>query len=521
MKLSVKRSRRPATPPAPTAGPRGFPGRGGGSATYLQAPPEWRATTVQACGLYPFAAGASTPLVGVPLGRRLDSRGGTVCCDPISWFQRAKLLSNPSAFTLAKPALGKSSVNRRWVTGLSAFGVAPLIPGDLKGEYVDVVKALGGQVAPIGRGRGYLNPLDVRSAVQAADRLRAAGHRDEAEQVLADARGRRITVTGALLTILRGGRAPEDWEEAILDRGLTLFDRRGQHAPLYGELHHLLRADRPDPELLEVAVVDSVEEFRQLIRPLERSLMALESSGRLGGLFTRQTSESARPLMDRPFVADTSSISETENDLAAAVLIALWTSTFGQVNVAHTLADCGLEPRRHYFAVLDELWRPLRAGHGMPDRIDAATRLNRSGGFGQVMTTHTMSDLQLADPAETAKAQGFVARSGMILAGGLPRDEVDRLRSVAAFSDAEADLMTSWTTPPAWDPRSGEEATPPGRGKFLVKVGDRPGIPVQVQLTSVERAVNDTNRLWHEVSRVGRVSDLPPVDADPALVGAA
>jgi hypothetical protein len=32
-------------------------------------------------------------------------------------------------------------------------------------------------------------------------------------------------------------------------------------------------------------------------------------------------------------------------------------------------------------------------------------------------------------------------------------------------------------------------------------VGGRPGIPVHVTLTGVERQLNDTNKLWHELSR--------------------
>ena len=33
---------------------------------------EWRGTTVQVCGLWPFSTGTGTPMVGVPLGPQLD-----------------------------------------------------------------------------------------------------------------------------------------------------------------------------------------------------------------------------------------------------------------------------------------------------------------------------------------------------------------------------------------------------------------------------------------------------------------
>src|SRR5690606_27092595 len=53
-------------------GPRGFSGAGGGRVSYVEAPPEWRGTTVQVCGLWPFSAGSGTPMVGVPVGRELS-----------------------------------------------------------------------------------------------------------------------------------------------------------------------------------------------------------------------------------------------------------------------------------------------------------------------------------------------------------------------------------------------------------------------------------------------------------------
>jgi hypothetical protein len=94
------------------------------------------------------------------------------------------------------------------------------------------------------------------------------------------------------------------------------------------------------------------------------------------------------------------------------------------------------------------------------------------------------------------KAKGFVERSGMVICGGLPRAEMENLTAVVPLSDEEQNMLIGWQDPPAWDPATGVEAAPPGRGNFLVKVGGRPGIPVHVGLTSVEREVNDTNKLW-------------------------
>ncbi len=484
---------------------RGWPGRGGGAATLVQAPDEWRATTVQACGLWPFAAGTGTPMIGVPLGRNLLS-GATLCCDPVSWFQRAGLISSPSVFVLGRPGLGKSTVVRRMALGLTAHGVLPLVLGDLKPDYIDLVEALGGQVVTLGRGRGHLNVLDPGEAAAAARRLTG----DARSQLLADAHGRRHAIVCALITVMRS-TPPTDREETVLDRALRVLDDTHDSARLGAPtLRHLLEVLRAAPEDVRAAALDRGDRARydDVTEDLEATLVGLTGGGRLGRIFAEPTTTPMR--RDVPVAFDVSSIDDAQTDLQAAVLLACWSYGFGAVSVAHALADAGLEPRRHYFVVLDELWRALRAGRGMVDRIDALTRLNRQRGVGMAMVSHTMSDL-LALPAEEdrMKARGFVERSGMVICGGLPSAEMPMLTSAVPLSMAEQELLIGWQDPPAWDPGAGAEAEPPGRGRFLVKVGGRPGIPVQVALTSVERELNDTNRIWHEFSRTSGVDARP------------
>jgi len=482
---------------------RGWLGRGRGASSYVQAPEEWRGTTVQVCGLWPFAIGTGTPMVGVPLGRHIHT-GATLCCDPISWFQRAKLISNPSAFVLGKPGLGKSTLIRRMATGLAGYGVMPLVLGDLKPDYVDLIEAMGGQVITLGRGRGYLNVLDPGEATEAAARLLEAGFEKEASQVMADAHGRRHTMVSALLTIMRSA-PPTDREETIIDRALKVLDERHEGVPVLGDL---LKVIQDGPSEVRAVALDRGDEhrYKQITEDLEASLIGLVGGGRLGETFSRHTTNPMR--RDAPVVYDVSAIDDSEMELQAATLLACWSAGFGTVNVANALADAGLEPRRHYFVILDELWRALRAGRGMVDRVDALTRLNRQRGVGMAMISHTMSDLlALASEEDRMKAKGFVERSGMVICGGLPGAEMPLLTSAVPFSQAEQDLLIGWQDPPAWDPTTGREAEPPGRGKFLVKVGGRPGIPVNVQLTSVEASVSDTNKLWHEVSRVGARQD--------------
>lgn len=478
---------------------RGWFGRGRGESFMVQPADEFRGTTVQVCGLWPFAIGTSTPMVGVPLGLHLQN-GQPVCADPISWFQRAHLVHNPSCFILGKPGLGKSTLVRRMAMGLAGYGVLPLVLGDLKPDYVDMVRALDGQVIQLGRGRGHLNVLDPGEAKEAAELLLAHGFEDEAKAVLADAHGRRITVVLSLLTLARHA-APTDREETIIDRALKWLDANHDGVPILADL---LRVVREGPPEVRAAALDRGDEirYRAVTEDLEASLVGLAEGGRLGEIFTQQTTNPMR--RDRPVVYDVSGIDDSETDLQAAVLLACWSAGFGTVNVANVLADAGLEPRRHYFVILDELWRALRAGHGIVDRVDALTRLNRQRGVGMAMISHTMSDLKaLTNEADRMKAKGFVERSGMVICGGLPGSEMEELTDVVSLSRAEQSMLTGWNDPPSWDNRAGREADPPGRGNFLIKVGGRSGIPVHVQLTPAEQSINDTNKAWHDRSSIG------------------
>ncbi|MFE6187676.1 hypothetical protein ACFQ6U_24930 [Streptomyces sp. NPDC056465] len=116
-----------------------------------------------------------------------------VYCDLISCFQRAGLICNPSAIVLGQPGLGKSSLIRRMCLGRAGYGVQPLIFGDLKPDFVDLIRALGGQVITLGRGRGYLNILDPGKRRSAAARLTG----DARRALLADAHGRRLNAVSA------------------------------------------------------------------------------------------------------------------------------------------------------------------------------------------------------------------------------------------------------------------------------------------------------------------------------------
>ena len=467
----------------------GWDKRGGGGVLGVPIPQEWRGTSKQVCGLWPFSVGVGTPMVGVPFGRHLMT-GNTVCFDPLSWFSEARLIANPSAFVLGLPGLGKSSSVRHLIMGLAARGVHSMILGDLKPDYVDLVRALGGQVIEIGRGRGTINPLD------AGDVGRVIGKRSIGralrKELVEDAHGRRLTMMSSLVQLARNA-PPSDREDAILDRCLLVLDTNVSRTPVIGDVLDVIRQA---PEPVRQVAIDrgDLDRYQDITESLEATLMSIVS-GRFGDVFSGQTTV---PMdLDRPVVFDVSSINENDKSLEAAALLCCWSYGFGQINVANALADAGLAARRHFLIVMDEIWRARRAGAGMVDRFDAITRLNRTTGTGQVMVTHTMKDLEaLASEEDRAKARGFVERAGAVVAGGLPMSEMSSLTKAVSLSQAEQDMLASWQDPPAWDVTAGKETKPPGVGKFLIKVGGRPGIPVKATLTDSELSVNDTNKRW-------------------------
>jgi hypothetical protein len=431
------------------------------------------------------------------------------------------MINNPSMFVLGLPHYGKSTLVRHIVLGLSGRGINPLILGDLKPDYVDLIRALGGQVISLGPGRGHLNVLDPGEATGAAVRLLASAedHRAKAnrttdgdataqllaaaakaeklaEQLTADSHNRRLNMITALITIVRNAK-PSAHEESLIDRALHILDERLDRVPLIGDLIEVIK-DAPD-ELRAIALDrGDMSRYLDATDQLRQSLYSLDGSGRFSDMFSKPTDQ---PMdLTKPVVFDLSGISDTQRDIQAASLLACWSTGFATVQVAHTLADAGLESRRNYFVVMDELWRALRSGEGMVDRVDSLTRLNRTEGVGQAMITHTMSDLEaLPTESERMKARGFVERSGMVVCGALPSGEMEKLNKAVTLSRAEQSRLISWADPGSWtDVGGSRKRVRPGLGKFLFKVGGRPGVPVALKLTSVEESLHDTNKRWHD-----------------------
>ena len=476
-------------PPRPTR--FGYAGPGGGKVSWVEAPAEYRGTSVQVCGLWPYGTGSATPTIGAPLGRHRYT-SATVCFDPISWYERAKLINNPSVWIQSEPAMGKSTAVRRMLLSLAAQGVTPLILGDLKPDYAELVAALGGRVVRVGPGLHRLNPLDVGPWRQVLDRVSDA---QEVEQLRAEVVDRRLNAAAVLLTLMRGGPL-ESGELTVVSAALRyLTDRETDTQPLLSDVLRVIEDAPPEVRWVTLWYAENdLPRYLQETEGLRRALRAL-IHGPLGPTVEGHTTAPI-DLNTTALCVDISGISETNHLLTAATLVTTWAAGFGQVEAAHRLSDLGLAKPRTFFLVLDEMWRALRVGHGMVDRIDALTRLNRSKGTGTAFITHSLADLEaLPDPEDRAKARGFADRCAVLMIGACSDQELDAVSRVRPLSQAERAEVLSWNAPPAWTTSPGEEVLI-GRGNFLIKVGNRPGIPVHLEPTAVEKQLGNTDARW-------------------------
>jgi hypothetical protein len=416
-----------------------------------------------------------------------------VCLDPLAWL-RAGLITNPGEFVLGQPGVGKSTLVKRQITGAIATGTRVLVLGDTKPDYSMLTEHLGGQVIRIGRGLDRINPLDAGPLGGALRRMAGA----DAQALRWEVRSRRLSLLMALCTLIRGGRITNA-EEVLLGRAIDLLDERlaaGQPT-----VTDVLTVIEQGPDTLRSAArADTPDGYRNRAADLIYTLDLL-CTGSLAGVFDQPTS---RPIdLDAPAVSvDISRVGAAGDQLLTAAMLCTWAHGYAMVDSAAALAEQYLAPPRFYLAVMDELWRALRGAPGLVEYADSLTRLNRAKGMGTIMITHSLADLDaLATEEDRAKARGFVERCAITVMGGLPPRELARVHEITPLTGPEQELVTSWSAPDSWLPG----ARHPGRGKYLIKTGERLGIPVELSLVGAEHSLYDTD----QAVRAGQIRRLP------------
>lgn len=454
---------------------------GGGRAANAEPGVMWQGTTTQVCGLYPFAVSSGAAPPGVPIGHHMHT-AEPIGLDPAEWLRQG-LVSNTGMWIQGQPGIGKSTIVKRLMTGLVAFGFTAVVPGDVKGEYTRLVEHLDGRVWRIGRGLHSLNPLD-------AGPLRAALAQSSGQDYVRleeTIRARRLSLLEALVVIVRRAEITVT-ERRLLGVALDLTVEGTSQAdePTIPDVVRVLT--NPPGQLLDIAACDNKLSFRRDVRDLVNTLELL-CAGAIRGLFDRPSSISAD--LDTPALSlDISALDNDEDEVVAAAMLSSWAWAAAVIDGSSALGR-----RRNIFRVQDELWRALRVAPGLVERSDRVTRLGRHRGEISAQVTHSLDDLEaLPTEADRAKARGMAQRNGVMVLGGMADKELAAVNQISPLTASEAAMVRAWAAPPTWVTGSAH----PGRGRYLIKSGERTGLPVALSLMPSERDLYNTDLAWQD-----------------------
>ena len=389
--LRLERKARPFLPAGGESGPAA-----GRSYRRLRVPAH-RATSEVLAGAYPFLAEEGLGSAGMLIGQDAWS-GAAFCFDPWELYRQGAL-TNPNMSLAGQIGRGKSTLAKSLAARCVAFGRRVYVPGDPKGEWTVVARALGGTAIQLGVGKtSRLNPLD--------EGPRPSGVDDTAWRAQVDNRR-----TGLLAALSEStlGRPLGPTERSALDAALDAAQRRGTVPILPMIVDALL-----DPR--QAMPGSSVEQLLSDGREVGHALARLVR-GDLGGLFDGPSTVAFDPSVPM-LTLDLSAISGSDTLIGLVMTCA---STWMEA----ALADPGGGQR---LVVYDEAWR-LLAQPALLARMQAQWKLSRAWGLANLMIVHRLSDLD---------AVGDTGSQSRGLAQGLLGDTATRILYNEPYDEAQA-----------------------------------------------------------------------------------
>ena len=326
-----------------------------------------RATSDVLAGAYPFLAEAGLGSEGVLVGRDSWS-GAAFCFDPWVLYEHG-VLTNPNVLLAGIIGRGKSSLAKSLATRSIAFGRKVYVPGDPKGEWSVVSRAVGGAAIELGGGlAARLNPLD--------EGPRLATMSDG--EWIVETRTRRRCLLGALAEAALG-RPLQAVEHTALDAALDTAVRANA-VPI---LPHVVGAlFNPSEGIAGSSIAQLAADSRQVGHALARTV-----TGDLGGLFDGPSTVRFDPSL--PMVSlDLSRISGSDNLIGMVMTCA---SSWMEA----ALSDPNAGQR---WLIYDEAWR-LLAQPALLARMQSQWKLSRALGIANLMAIHRLSDLDAVGDA--------------------------------------------------------------------------------------------------------------------------
>jgi hypothetical protein len=367
-----------------------------------------RATSEVFAGAYPFLAEEGLGSCGMLIGQDAWS-GAAFCYDPWELYRQG-VLTNPNIFLAGQIGRGKSTLAKSLATRCVAFGRRVYVPGDPKGEWTVVARAVGGQAIQLGIGSSNrLNPLDEGPRPPSAD--------DAAWQL--KVASRRLGLLGALAEATLG-RALRSTERSALDAALDAARSRSSVPVLPMVVDAML-----DPE--RASNGSTVAQLRQDGREAGHALARLVR-GDLAGIFDGPSTVNFDPTV--PMLSlDLSAISGSDTLLGLVMTCA---STWLEAVLADSRGGQRL-------VVYDEAWRML-AQPALLGRMQSQWKLSRALGLANLMVVHRLSDLEaVGDSGSEARglAQGLLGDTATRILYNEPFDEAQVAGKVLGLTDVE------------------------------------------------------------------------------------
>jgi hypothetical protein len=367
-----------------------------------------RATSEILGAAYPFLAEEGLGSAGMLVGQDAWS-GAAFCYDPWELYRQGAL-TNPNICLAGQIGRGKSTLAKSLATRCIAFGRRVYVPGDPKGEWTVVTRALGGQAVELGvGGAARLNPLDEGPRPQSAD--------DSTWRQRVTARRLGLLAALAEATV---GRPLQATERTALDAALDSARSRSSVPILPMVVEAML-----DPE--RACSGSSIEQLRVDGREAAHALSRLVR-GDLAGLFDGPSTVTFDPAL--PMLSlDLSAIAGSDTLIGLVMTCA---STWMEAALADPAGGQRL-------VVYDEAWR-LLAQPALLARMQAQWKLSRALGLANLMVVHCLSDLDaVGDTGSEARglAQGLLGDTATRILYNEPFDEAKACGKVLGLTSVE------------------------------------------------------------------------------------
>ena len=405
-----------------------------------------RATSEVLAGAYPFLAEAGLGSEGTFIGQDAWSGGG-FCFDPWVLYRKG-VITNPNCLLAGVVGKGKSCLAKSLATRSIAFGRRVYVPGDPKGEWTVVAKAVGGAAIELGGGSpNRLNPLDPgpRSTTQS----------DQTWAALVTSRRRILLGSLAESALTRPLGAVE---HTALDLALADAVSRAADPTLPMVVDALFHPSSGEPG---ATINELIADGRVVGHALRRLV-----SGDLAGLFDGPSTVTFDPSL--PMVSLDLSQIQGSDQLIAMVM----TCASAWMEAALSGPDGGQR-----WVIYDEAWRLLRQP-ALLARMQSQWKLSRGLGIANLLVVHRLSDLDAvgsADSEARALARGLLADCSTKIIYQQESSEAPHTASELGLSITERAQLPDLQ-----------------RGEGLWRVGQRAFV-VRHLVTDEELALFDTN----------------------------